>query len=604
MAPRRPSTANDLDSRMPFASAEALLWGPEMKLQHAHLLAKMRMLHEQHEAYDARIRTTEHAAEAAEAATSRVRHLEQQLAAIEAEDDDKAFEKWAVGEMTRLGIFVDTNKHVRQKQIELDNAVSHTMEDLDKLRQVPRDLQGVFRRLDLLETGRNQDTRRIRSLEKEVTHLKAMRHNLTTNTAGPQTVPRSQQGIMRSMTPSQLLNAEISDATTEIDDEDLLPMQKIMHEEIQVPQSPEREEKNPKTTSTSSVVIGSLTKSARRRLMHRPSIHDSMLLQKPEGQIQFRTPIALPTNVGDSFLPATQLLPQRQSRAPALISVREAPSHPRASPPPTQLLHHDRTSPAPALAVAPTRKAPPRARVAPPSTQLVNKASPKKRKLPEKEPQTQRLTRAQAKRSQVQEAEEQKPPGAGSPTLLPSTQLVEPASSSRKKQKTAHVQESDQVVAKSSTTNQVTYRAPANSERSAATGPDRKKATEPTQLVTRSSVKSNIPKITASPIKKRNRPNRPDAASPQKQKSLIVILRSPQKAAGTERSESGDMQTTAADRVKMSPRKAAAAPQPHLNTISRPPSARKAYSRAKPAIGTSGSSKKPNASGMKPEISK
>jgi hypothetical protein len=214
-----------------------------MKQQHAHLLTEMRILQKHHEAYDARIRSTEHTAEAAEAAISRIRHLEQQLAAIEAEDDDKAFEKWAVGEMTRLGIFVDTNKHVRQKQIELDNAISHVVEDLDKLRQVPRDLQGVLRRLDLLEAGRTQDTRRIRSLEKELTHLKATQQEPTANNAGPQTVSRPQKGTIRSVTPSQLLNAELSDATTEIEDEDLIPMRSIIHEGIQVPQSPEMQEK-------------------------------------------------------------------------------------------------------------------------------------------------------------------------------------------------------------------------------------------------------------------------------------------------------------------------------------------------------------------------
>lgn len=243
MAPRRPSTAGEIDSRMSFASAEALLWGPELKQQHAHLLTAMRKLQQHHEAYDARIRTTEHIAEAVEAATSRVRHLEQQLAAIEAEDDGKVFEKWAVGEMTRLGIFVDTNKHVRQKQIELDNAISHAVENLNKLKQVPGDLQRVLQRLDLLETGRNQDTCRIQSLEKEVTHLKAMRQDHTTNTAGPQTVSSPGQGIVRSTTPSQLLNAELSDATTETDDEDSIPMQKITHEEIQAPQSPATRER-------------------------------------------------------------------------------------------------------------------------------------------------------------------------------------------------------------------------------------------------------------------------------------------------------------------------------------------------------------------------
>jgi hypothetical protein len=227
---------------MPFASAEALLWGPEMKQQHTHLLKEMRTLQRLHEAYDARIRATEHVAEAAEGATSRVRHLEQQLAAIEAEDNDKAFEKWAAGEMTRLGIFVDTNKHVRQKQIELDNVVSRAVEDLDKLRQVPKELKVVLQRLDLLEAGQKQDTRRIKSLEEQVTRLKSRQHDFTSSTAGSQAVSRPQQSIMRSMTPSQLLNAEISDSTTETDDEDSILQRRFLDAEIQVPQSLEMRE--------------------------------------------------------------------------------------------------------------------------------------------------------------------------------------------------------------------------------------------------------------------------------------------------------------------------------------------------------------------------
>jgi len=216
-----------------------------MKQQHAHLLTEMRTLQKHHGEYEARIRSTEHVAEAAEAATSRVRHLEQQLAAIEAEDDDKAFEKWAAGEMTRLGIFVDTNKHVRQKQIELDNVVSHAVDDLDKLKHVPRELKGVLRRLDLLEAGRNQDAHRIKSLEQEVTRLESTRQNPKSkfNTAGPQTVSKPQHGMLRSMTPSQLLNAGTSEVTSDTDDEDLILMPGFAREEIQVPRSPEMRER-------------------------------------------------------------------------------------------------------------------------------------------------------------------------------------------------------------------------------------------------------------------------------------------------------------------------------------------------------------------------
>jgi hypothetical protein len=300
--------------------------------------------------------------------------------------------------------------------------------------------------------------------------------------------------------------------------------------------------------------------------MQRPSIHDSMLMRNSEEQEQLRTPYALPDKPGYDILSATQLLPHiQQARSPAPIPTREAPSHARVSPPPTQLLRNNRTSPVlasvPASVLASTCKARPRARVAPPSTQLVSKAGSRKRKLPEREPQTQRVTRAQAKKSQAQEADEQKPLGAGSSTPFPSVQPAEPALSSRKKRKTAHAQEPDQIKAEPSTTTRAAHRTPAISERSAAADRGKNTAMEPTQRVTRSPAKSNVPKVITSPVKKKDPfPVRSNAANPQKQRSLIVVLRSPQKAARTRRSESDDTESTPADRVKMSPRKAAIMP--------------------------------------------
>jgi myosin heavy subunit len=246
MASRRPSTASTDagPSRIPFASAEALLWGPEMKQQHAYLLTEMRALQREHQGYDARIQQTEAVAEAAEAATSRIRQLEQQLAAIEAEDDDKVWEKWASGELTQLRIFVDTNKHVRQKQIELSNEVSHIAEDLDKVKNSPADLQAVLRRLDLLETGRKEDARRIKSLEGEVTRLKTVRQSPETSVISSRSNPYRNQRVRPTATPSQIWHAEISDAaTTETEDEDLIPPRRPTRDEIQVPRSPEIKEK-------------------------------------------------------------------------------------------------------------------------------------------------------------------------------------------------------------------------------------------------------------------------------------------------------------------------------------------------------------------------
>ncbi|KAI4684948.1 uncharacterized protein J4E88_004390 [Alternaria novae-zelandiae] len=505
MGPRRPSSATDVDSRMPFASAEALLWGPEMKQQHAHLLTEMRTLQKHHDEYEARIRSTEHVAEAAEAATSRVRHLEQQLAAIEAEDDDKAFEKWAAGEMTRLGIFVDTNKHVRQKQIELDNVVSHAVDDLDKLKQVPRELKGILRRLDLLETGRNQDARRIESLEEEVTRLQSTRRDpkskSKSNTAGPQTVSKPQHGMLRSMTPSQLLNAGTSEVTSDTDDEDLILMPGFAREEIQVPRSPEMRERSSNEVSKTETDAETF---------------DPQLYVATSGR-------------------GTETNPNTCSK------------------------------------IEP----------------LTDKTITRKRKQPTKEPHTQRLTRAQAKKIQEQDAEERKPHVTDNESLLPPTQLVEPALSSRKKQKTAHDQGSDSIKARSSTAMRPTGRAPATAKRNAAANQSKTTAIEPTQLVTRSPAKSNIPEATTSPTDRRYASPSEFAMSvtnEQEPKSLIVILRSPQKATRIERSESDDTKTTVADRAKKSPRKAALTPLSRSKAIPKPSSTRIPGGRSKPAV--------------------
>jgi len=303
--------------------------------------------------------------------------------------------------------------------------------------------------------------------------------------------------------------------------------------------------------------------------MQRPSIHNSMLPHLAEEQRQILTPAPKSSQ-----------------------SVYAAPVA-------TQLVHHNRPTypsppapvPAPAPVPVPTRKPRPRARVAPPTTQLTDKTITRKRKQPTKEPHTQRLTRAQAKKIQEQDAEERKPHITGSESLLPPTQLVEPALSSRKKQKTVHDKGSDDTKARSSTAICPTGRAPATAKRNAAANQSKNTAIEPTQLSTRSPVKSKVPKATTTPIRlpspfQWSTPNEP------KKKSLVVILRSPQKAKRIEHSESDDMQTTVADRAKKSPRKAAAQPLSRLKAIPRPSSSRNTGSRVGPAV-VSGTRKKP-----------
>jgi len=307
-------------------------------------------------------------------------------------------------------------------------------------------------------------------------------------------------------------------------------------------------------------------KSARQRLMQRPSIHNSMLPHPADEQRQVRTPAPKSSQSVYAAPVATQLV--HYSR----------PTYPS---PPAPV-------PAPAPVPVPTRKPRPRARVAPPPTQLTDKTITRKRKQPTKEPHTQRLTRAQAKKIQEQDAEERKPHVRGSESLLPPTQLVEPALSLRKKQKTAHDQGSDNIKARYSTSIRPTGRAPATAKRNVAANQSRNTAIEPTQLVTRSPAKSNIPKTTTSPTDGRYAsPVEFDmsVANEQEPKSLIVILRSPQKATRTERSESDDTKTTVADRAKKSPRKADLTPLSRSNAIPKPSSTRIPGGRRKPVVG-------------------
>ncbi|RMZ66597.1 5-azacytidine resistance azr1 [Pyrenophora seminiperda CCB06] len=263
MNTRRPSTPKDAGSpRMSFASAEALLWGPEMKKQHAYLLTEMRTLQKQYESYDTRIQATETIADAAEAATTKLRHLEQKVAAMEAEDEDKAFEKWASGELARLNVFVDANKSVRQKQVELCTEVLRVTEDIDMLKGVPTDLKDVLRHLELLERGRREDALKIERLEREVIRLgndKEVEERMGKERSGARSrqnrarLAVSPLGLVgdysnsyskpgrRTATPPRTLAADTSDSTTEPDDELMRlprPCPTFSREQVQVPQSP------------------------------------------------------------------------------------------------------------------------------------------------------------------------------------------------------------------------------------------------------------------------------------------------------------------------------------------------------------------------------
>jgi predicted RNase H-like nuclease (RuvC/YqgF family) len=227
---------------MPFEAAEALLWGRETHREHQFLFPRMKELEEQHQAYDARIQATEAVAEAAEAATSRVRHIEQRIAAIESDEQDRPFDKWVEGEIASFKGFVEQNKTVRQKQIELETKISDLEDSVDRREDASRDVEILLDRIGRLENGRINDAERIKGLEKAVLSLTSTRSMQATGRHDIQPV------TTRAAFPKQVLpslptrqNPEVFDTADETEDEDILSSY-VTHrpepEQIQVPQSP------------------------------------------------------------------------------------------------------------------------------------------------------------------------------------------------------------------------------------------------------------------------------------------------------------------------------------------------------------------------------
>jgi hypothetical protein len=240
---RRGSTQKPSESqRMPFEAAEALLWGKETHREHQFLFPRMKELEEQHQAYDARIQATEAVTEAAEAATSRIRRIEQRIAAIESDEQDRPFDKWVEREIATFKGFVEHNKTVRQKQIELETKISDLEDSVDRCKDTSKDVEILLDRISRLEAGSINDAERIKRLEKAVLNLTSTRSTQATGKNDIQPV------TTRAAIPKQVLpslptrqNFEASDAAEETEDEDILPSHATYRPElgqIQIPQSP------------------------------------------------------------------------------------------------------------------------------------------------------------------------------------------------------------------------------------------------------------------------------------------------------------------------------------------------------------------------------
>jgi hypothetical protein len=239
----RPGSAQSLadQQRMPFAAAEALHWGKKTHDEHKFIHSRMYELEEHHRAYNARIEATEAVAEAAEAATARIRHIEQQVAAIESEEQDRPFDKWVQGEVQAFKMFVEKNKTVRQKQIELETKISGLEDSVDKAKDVAVDLEILMERITRLEGDRIKDANSIEKLEGEVTGLKVAHQTRDMDVPKPRptSLGRVTPKHMRPP-PSAQPATTVEDVGEETEDEEILPTQTIIRskwEQVQMPLS-------------------------------------------------------------------------------------------------------------------------------------------------------------------------------------------------------------------------------------------------------------------------------------------------------------------------------------------------------------------------------
>ncbi|KAF3001940.1 hypothetical protein E8E13_006973 [Curvularia kusanoi] len=172
---QRPGTAQSLSlgPRMPFEAAEALLWERQNNRVNIHLSAQMKELQEQHDRFSARIQATEAVAEAAEASLHKIKQMDAKITAIEAEEHDRPLDAWTKESIKELQISVDAMKGVRQKLSGLENKIDEIGEQVETARGESAVLKDVVKRLGTLEEERQDEARKVASLEKEVNDLRA-----------------------------------------------------------------------------------------------------------------------------------------------------------------------------------------------------------------------------------------------------------------------------------------------------------------------------------------------------------------------------------------------------------------------------------------------
>lgn len=183
---------------------------------------------------------------------------------------------------------------------------------------------------------------------------------------------------------------------------------------------------------------------------------------------------------------------------------------------------------------------------------------------------------------------EQQQASEGSVTLIESTQLLGTRISPRKKLKTSPAPANTQIKANPSQATQGVRKPRGRPKKeNVSAGSSEKKLVGSTQSTTGSPKKSTRAKAAVSPSKKKVPAPAPQTAvSPTKQKRLMVTLPSPGKMENSDLDGSRHTPSNAAERVKASPRKVAAAPP--FKAMPKPLNSRSKNRQASPSVDRGG----------------
>ncbi|OAL55965.1 hypothetical protein IQ07DRAFT_639598 [Pyrenochaeta sp. DS3sAY3a] len=332
MPPQQPPSPPD-PQRLPFDLASYLLWGPEMRKQHHHLLSQMLSLQDAHSTYETRILATEAVAAAASAATEAIRGMQDKIEAMEAEDKERPFETWAAEQITRTSVFVEENRGLRGRVGDLERGMERSLEEAKGAQGMAGVLKEVERRLGVLEGRMRRDEGLIGGLERKVKRLEMRGMDAVGRVEQVPVAGEGVRGSGVSRWKAAREGEEDSEGTTETEGEEEREQGEGDEEEegkgegevsfaqnvvvIQVPRSPISTD-NHEAAPTSIPPERQHASSARHRLMKRPSIHNSKVARTQETHQKLSGPeppksLQVALKVG---IPQSQLLEQMNPREP------------------------------------------------------------------------------------------------------------------------------------------------------------------------------------------------------------------------------------------------------------------------------------------------